>query len=225
MKAGGWVPLSKYLSLPKNREYSEVEAAYSLQRDYDEGNPVTVAGYAALWGWSRGKVERFLDALGLVIHYPADTGKKQNQRGQIMIQIASRSRAENGQKRIIDSKWLDNCASRSRADNEQKTSRSQGTTIDPDPNPDPKEKRFVPPTLEEVVAYCLERQRGVDPQRWLDYYQSKGWMIGKNRMKDWRAAVRTWEENGRRGGNGGPRRLPVTGDGHRDSGITEDGRF
>lgn len=56
-------------------------------------------------------------------------------------------------------------------------------------------KRFLPPTVEEVRAYCRERGNNVDPQRFVDYYSSNGWMVGKNRMKDWKAAVRTWEQN------------------------------
>lgn len=55
--------------------------------------------------------------------------------------------------------------------------------------------RFAPPTREEVAAYCQERQNNVDPQRWYDYYCANGWMVGKNKMKDWKAAVRTWERN------------------------------
>lgn len=55
--------------------------------------------------------------------------------------------------------------------------------------------RFTPPTLDEVSAYCVERKNGVDPQRFIDYYSSNGWMVGKNKMKDWKAAVRTWERN------------------------------
>lgn len=74
----------------------------------------------------------------------------------------------------------------------------------PDRNPDrkpsknigEKRKRFTAPSLEEVRAYCIERNNSVDPQRFIDYYESKGWMIGKNKMKDWKAAVRTWENNG-----------------------------
>ena len=67
------------------------------------------------------------------------------------------------------------------------------------PNPNPKESvsratRFTPPTVEEVAAYCLERKNHVDPQRFVDFYAAKGWMVGKNRMKDWKAAVRTWEQ-------------------------------
>ena len=55
--------------------------------------------------------------------------------------------------------------------------------------------RFAPPTPEEVKQYCLERNNRVDYQRFIDFYESKGWMIGKNKMKDWRAAVRTWEKS------------------------------
>ena len=62
------------------------------------------------------------------------------------------------------------------------------------------QKRFTKPTLEEVQAYCNERNNNVDAQRWLDYYSSNGWKVGKNPMQDWKAAVRTWErraDNGR----------------------------
>jgi hypothetical protein len=59
----------------------------------------------------------------------------------------------------------------------------------------PKGKRFVPPTVDEVRAYCRERQNGVDAERFIDYYTSNGWFVGKNKMKDWKAAVRTWERN------------------------------
>jgi predicted phage replisome organizer len=57
----------------------------------------------------------------------------------------------------------------------------------------PRDKKFVPPTLEEVAAYCTSRKNGIDPQKFIDFYESKGWMIGKNKMKSWQAAVRTWE--------------------------------
>ena len=60
--------------------------------------------------------------------------------------------------------------------------------------------KFAPPTVEEVRAYCMERRNGVDPESFIDFYASKGWMVGKNPMKDWKACVRTWER--RNGGNG-----------------------
>ncbi len=56
-----------------------------------------------------------------------------------------------------------------------------------------KRKRFKPPTIEQVKEYCEERGNGIDPERFVNYYESKGWMIGKNKMKDWKAAVRNWE--------------------------------
>ena len=49
--------------------------------------------------------------------------------------------------------------------------------------------------MEEVKAYCLERKNAVDPVRFVDYYTANGWKVGKNPMKDWRAAVRTWERD------------------------------
>ena len=52
---------------------------------------------------------------------------------------------------------------------------------------------FTPPSIDEVSAYCTERNNGIDPQHFVDFYEAKGWMVGKNKMKDWKAAVRTWE--------------------------------
>ena len=54
-------------------------------------------------------------------------------------------------------------------------------------------KRFVPPSVDEVQAYCTERRNGIDAQAFIDFYASKGWMVGKTKMTDWKAAVRTWE--------------------------------
>lgn len=56
------------------------------------------------------------------------------------------------------------------------------------------QKRFTPPTVEEVEAYCFERNNKVDAERFVDFYASNGWRVGKNPMKDWKAAVRTWEK-------------------------------
>ena len=74
--------------------------------------------------------------------------------------------------------------------------------IQSESNPNPIEKaqtakRFAPPSVEEVTAYCRERKNGVDAQRFVDFYASKGWKVGQNPMKDWRACVRTWEQRER----------------------------
>lgn len=60
-----------------------------------------------------------------------------------------------------------------------------------------KSSRFSPPSLEEVAAYCQERKNGVSAERFVDFYSSKGWRVGNQPMKDWQAAVRTWEQRER----------------------------
>lgn len=62
-----------------------------------------------------------------------------------------------------------------------------------------RSRAFHAPTIEQVREYCVQRHNTVDAERFVDYYQSNGWKVGKNPMKDWQAAVRTWE----RGDNGG----------------------
>lgn len=59
-----------------------------------------------------------------------------------------------------------------------------------------KRKKFTPPAVDEVAAYCQERRNGINAQHFVDYYSSRNWMLGKVKMSDWRAAVRTWEKNG-----------------------------
>jgi hypothetical protein len=92
-------------------------------------------------------------------------------------------------------------------------SRSRSNAQVEDDNPPTPHKggeRFSPPTFAEVRDYCQGRGNAVDPQAFVDFYASKGWMIGKNRMKDWQACVRTWEKNhgrtnGTHSGTGGSR--------------------
>ena len=66
-------------------------------------------------------------------------------------------------------------------------------------------KRFTPPTLEEVQAYCNERHNHIDASAFIDFYESKGWMVGSNKMKDWKASIRTWERK-----RGGGRTVPAS---------------
>ena len=56
-------------------------------------------------------------------------------------------------------------------------------------------KKFKKPTAQEISDYCVERQNTVDINKFCNFYESKDWMIGKNKMKDWKAAIRTWEGN------------------------------
>ena len=69
---------------------------------------------------------------------------------------------------------------------------------------------MVRPTIEDVVAYCKERGNTLDPHAWMDHYTANGWKVGKNPMKDWKAAVRQWERNDLRGNSGKASAKPVT---------------
>ena len=60
------------------------------------------------------------------------------------------------------------------------------------------QRRFTPPSLEDVTAYCLERGNGINPQAFIDFYASKGWKVGNQPMKDWKACIRTWEQRDRK---------------------------
>ncbi len=62
-------------------------------------------------------------------------------------------------------------------------------------SPEKQIRNTIPPTLEMVKDYCQKTKSRVNPVHWFDFYEAKGWMIGKNKMKDWQAAVRTWERN------------------------------
>lgn len=57
-----------------------------------------------------------------------------------------------------------------------------------------KEKKFVKPTIEDIQAYIDERNNGINANAFYDFYESKNWYVGKNKMKDWKACVRTWEQ-------------------------------
>ena len=96
--------------------------------------------------------------------------------------------------------------------NNQPTTNQQLTTYKNDKN-DKNDKRkgengrFAPPPLDDVLGYCRERKNGIDADRFVDFYTSRGWMMGKTKMKDWKAAVRTWEKSNNKPKE--PSRYPV----------------
>lgn len=78
--------------------------------------------------------------------------------------------------------------------NKSPTSDQQVTTPKENKNTRKKEN-IIPPSVEMVREYCLERKNGIDPEDFCNFYESKGWMVGKNKMKNWQSAVRTWEKS------------------------------
>lgn len=93
-------------------------------------------------------------------------------------------------------KQTDNKQEQTRKEKEKEREKESENDSYCSPPPPSGPKRFVPPTLAEVQSYVAERQSPVDPQGFIDFYASKGWMVGKTPMKDWKAACRnaeTWE--------------------------------
>ena len=141
---------------------------------------------AEKWGWSKGKVRRYLsmlENLGMITKNGTPYGTL------ITIENYNKYQGED----ITDGK--PDGKPDGKADG-----KPDGKQRKKDKERERKKKNvFIPPTAEEVREYCEQRQNGIDPDEFVNFYQSKGWYIGKNKMKDWKAAVRTWERN-RKGG-------------------------
>lgn len=123
---------------------------------------------------------------------------------------ASKRKAENGKRGGKTEANENQTVSKPEANRKQTVSEKEGEKENEKENEKEKEgeienecyiartrTRFVPPTLDEVIAYCQERGNSVDAERFVSFYESNGWKVGKNPMKDWRAAVRTWERDNR----------------------------
>ena len=99
----------------------------------------------------------------------------------------------------------DNMQNNNQITNNQQTNNKQSTTDNNEiimnnneiimNNNKEKNKKFIIPSVQQIEEYCTERKNNVNAHQFYDYYSSRGWFVGKNRMKDWKAAVRTWEYN------------------------------
>jgi hypothetical protein len=95
--------------------------------------------------------------------------------------------------RSLRSKRNKNEQKRNHRTGEERREESTSSSSDSDDVPKKKRARFIPPTVDEVRTHCLERGNTIDPEAFVAFYESVGWHVGKKPMKDWRAAVRTWE--------------------------------
>lgn len=151
-------------------------------QEIERGQTITsVRKLCDRWGWSNTKVNRFLKMLETdgMVNVKSDSKKT-------VINIVNYSGYQDSenekttvkrQQDVTETSLKHTNKNEKNEKNEKKCSRA----------------RFVPPSYEQVSSYCHERGNSVDAQRFLDFYEAKGWMIGKNKMKDWKAAVRSWE--------------------------------
>lgn len=149
----------------------------------ERGSMITsVRKLSERWEWSNTKTVNFLNLLENdgMIEQKKDTKKT----------VLTIVKYSDYQTSISTKKTL------KRHESDTLTTRERTNNNDNNVNNDNKSNssRFTPPTLEEIRTYCLERKNTVDASKWFDFYSSKGWMVGSNKMKDWKSAVRTWEK-------------------------------
>lgn len=145
-----------------------------------------------VFGWNRKKTSRFLDLLEKQKMVTTD-----RTRHGTMISIVNYSLFQNV-------RTTEGATNGQQMDNHWTTAGQQFPTNNNDNNEnnDNKKKReasFTPPTVIEVEEYCREKGYSIKASNFVDFYSAKGWMIGKNKMKDWKAAVRTWERRENKG--------------------------
>ena len=180
--------------------------AYAAQHEHDGAKVYTAEDISIAVDWQDESIAEsladigFLDRVegGYILHewevhngYAASASKRTE-----AARIAANKRWEGRSMKTRNAKACEpQCDSNANACDVQCDSNAPSPS--PSPSPSPKEsggeKRFSPPSLEEVTSYCLERGNNVDPVRWHSFYAGKGWMVGKNKMVDWKQAVITWE--------------------------------
>lgn len=152
----------------------------------------SILGLSVRWKWGRKKVSNFLDVLesdGMIVQ------NRNNKRTLIKVVNYEVYQAFDNQQRTTEEHQENNNGTTEEHQGNTNNNDKECNKNDKEDNMGAKSTRFVPPTLEEVKSYCLERKNNVNAENFINFYSSKGWMVGKNKMKDWKAAVRTWETN------------------------------
>lgn len=146
------------------------------------------------WEWSRGKVRRFFDELekdGMIERKNSD----KTDRRMFVVSILNYCKYQD--KHAGDDtgdSTSDDTGDGQATVQEVRSKEVRSKDIGGEKSPEKqKPKHFAPPKLEEIREYCQERQNSVSPERFFSFYESKGWMVGKNKMKNWKAAIATWE--------------------------------
>lgn len=142
---------------------------------------------AERWRWSRVKVERFMSVL--------------ESEQMVCRKRATRKATSGTLVTIVKYDTFQGADEEKKPQNEPQTRPHSRPHSDHNKNEEECTKNekeikrgvFTPPSLDQVREYCYERNNNIDPEQFIDFYSSKNWMIGKNKMKDWKAAVRTWE--------------------------------
>jgi DNA replication protein DnaD len=137
---------------------------------------------ASRWKWSRTKVVHFLELLEC-----DNMIKKESDTKKTLITIINYG--------VYQDSITEKKTAKSQSSDTEKPQKSLNNNDKECKKNVNNNKAFKKPTVEEIKAYCLERHNNVDADKFYNYYESNGWMVGRNKMKDWKASVRTWERN------------------------------
>lgn len=194
-------------------KYDRFHAWVDLILSANENGDVTFTyrGLAERWGWSTETVHRFIRKLndeGMLGGVPQTQNQTLSQTHQTLVKYgfyqggrdANPNAFPNTEKKK-KSERKDGKESESKEKGRKESLKEKVECGTPDnasahaheEKPVPK-RNVIPPSVEDVRIYCEERKNGIDPEEFWDFYQSKGWLVGKVRMKDWQACVRTWEQ-------------------------------
>lgn len=187
-KRSAWIDL---LLMANHKDFKTVKGMTLVHRKRGEVN-TSVLYLSKRWGWSRNKVYRYLELLkedGMIRIDGTTDGTTITIENYEKYQIAPT--ADETTTETTDG--TTSGTTNGTYDNNVKECNKNGNKR--------KVGNFIPPTLSEVQDYIKEKGYHIDAESFIDFYESKGWMVGKNKMKDWKASVRTWEKrNGKRVG-------------------------
>lgn len=192
-----YIPLwDRYKALFEAMEFEEIGRLVVAMQDYKAGKEPNIVGNERfIWP----SVRNDIDAAKASYE---DTCRKQRENGAKGGRPKKADGFEENPKNPVV--FLETQKSKYKA---KQSNTKQINTDPPNGGCNTRAGRFTPPTLAEVQSYVAERHSQVDPQGFIDFYESKGWMVGKTPMKDWKAACRNAEKWERWGGNGKPNNM------------------
>ena len=162
--------------------YTGLEDNFATELALDLDEKAEDVGVVLLYLASCGLIETS-DNVNFLLPYVVENTGSETDAAERMRKIRQRNKSEQC------SPMLQGCYT------EKEIEKETEKELDPDKEivvAKPPRTRFTPPTVQEVKAYCTEKGYHVDAERFVDYYMSNGWMVGRTHMKDWKAAVRTW---------------------------------
>lgn len=206
----GWIKLHRkimdnpfYLSEPFTRMQAWIDLLLLANHKegffYVRGNKVIIKRgqvgtssrtLASRWQWSRGKVERFLKEL-------EESNQIEPQKNNVitLLSICNYDEYQSSEPQTEPQTDHRKTTDEPQTDPNKNVNKEKNKKNDNNIGKAETAKRFTPPTIEEVQIYISEKGYSVDAEKFVAFYQSKNWMVGKNKMKDWRAAILTWEKS------------------------------